>query len=41
MLTREKLMAAFQIFDNDNSGAITVDEIVQILGGGDSEEDLD
>ena len=39
MLTTEKLRAAFQTFDYDGSGAITIDEIQRILGGsGDPQE---
>jgi len=41
MLTKEKLKAAFQLFDPDGSGEISINEIIQILGGGDSEEDIE
>ena len=41
MLTRDKLQAAFQIFDPDCSGSITLDEILQVLNVKDSSpEDL-
>lgn len=39
MLTREKLMAAFQIFDPDGSGSITIDEILEVLNIKDSTPD--
>ena len=41
MLTKEKLLAAFQLFDPDGSGEISIQEIIQVLGGGDSEEDIE
>ncbi|CDW73027.1 protein kinase domain containing protein [Stylonychia lemnae] len=41
MLTKEKLKAAFQIFDPDGSGQISINEIVAIMGGGDSVEGID
>ena len=41
MLTKEKLKAAFQIFDPDGSGQISIKEIVAIMGGGDSPEALE
>ena len=42
MLTRDKLQAAFQIFDPDGSGSITIDEILQVLNVKDSSpEDLE
>lgn len=34
MLTDEKLKAAFNMFDIDGSGEITIDEIIKVLGGG-------
>ena len=34
LLTNEKLMSAFKMFDKDNSGFISSDEIKEILGFG-------
>ena len=36
VLTNEKLQAAFKMFDKDNSGSISADEIKQVLGFGQS-----
>ena len=33
LLTTEKLQAAFNMFDQDGSGSITIDEIIAVLGG--------
>ena len=42
MLTREKLLAAFQTFDLDGSGSITIDEILKVLNAKDSSpEDIE
>jgi Ca2+-binding EF-hand superfamily protein len=32
MLTHEKLLAAFNLFDSDNSGSITIDELMKVFG---------
>ena len=34
LLTNEKLQAAFRMFDKDNSGTISADEIKVVLGQG-------
>jgi calcium-dependent protein kinase len=34
MLTNEKLQAAFNLFDIDQNGRITIEEIKSLLGGG-------
>jgi len=36
LLTKEKLQAAFKMFDKDNSGSISMEEIKQVLGFGQS-----
>ena len=36
LLQEEKLKAAFQIYDKDNSGMISTDEIKEVLGVGKS-----
>ena len=33
LLTKEKLESAFAIFDKDGGGTITIDEIIEVLGG--------
>ena len=33
LLTNKKLMAAFQMFDKDGNGEISVDEIISVVGG--------
>lgn len=32
LLSKDKLQAAFKLFDTDNSGYITVDKVKKILG---------
>ena len=39
LLSEERLEAAFKIFDKDNNGFITVDEIRAVLGKGKKFED--
>ena len=39
MLTNKKLMAAFQMFDQDGGGSISVDEIIKVLGGKNDEKE--
>ena len=39
MLTKEKLRIAFNIFDPDGSGEITIAEIQAVLGGAGSKEE--
>lgn len=34
LLTNEKLQAAFNLFDIDQNGKITIEEIKSLLGGG-------
>mmetsp|Transcript_16089 Transcript_16089/g.11604 ORF Transcript_16089/g.11604 Transcript_16089/m.11604 type:complete len:87 (+) Transcript_16089:2106-2366(+) len=41
LLTPEKLKAAFDMFDQDKSGAITLDEIINVLGVNKNKEEIE